>query len=467
MNVVDAPPAPQTSGRTRQRELLAWLSLPQSFALALGLGVVIRLVAVWLLRGTPLADDAADYHLAAIQLAHGRLFDPAWPPGLPLLLAAVYVVLGPSIVAARLIMVGAYIATCLLMRTLLTGADNRAAATLLMFGFAVYPSWIFVSVAPLTQLPTAALLLTCLVLLRAVVRRPQAVRAGTAGLALAALVLVRPSNMLLAIGALVLLVRAARLRSWAVPALAVLCFAAPIAAWTAVASLGHGRLVVINEANAQNLFYGNNPWTPHYRTWWFGSHKAGEADVPGAYVSEHLRIVHSDPSARNGLFVSAALQHIRDQPRLFAIRTFSRIRTFFAFDVTAATALRTTAPTWLTAAVLGADILVYCSFLTGAILCGFIRAQLRPDERTLMDWSMAGVALYAVPYFVAFSHPTYHIPIAPLLAVPAGLFAGHALRSNSWTSAIAAPPRRALLVAVLASFAAIEIEWLADLVRRS
>ena len=36
---------------------------------------------------------------------------------------------------------------------------------------------------------------------------------------------------------------------------------------------------MVNEANSVNFFIGNNPYTPLYKTWWFGSHGEGE---PGA-----------------------------------------------------------------------------------------------------------------------------------------------------------------------------------------
>src|SRR5262249_3834990 len=140
-----------------------------------------------------------------------------------------------------------------------------------------------------------------------------------------------------------------------------------IAAWEVTAHARTGRWVFINDANSQNLFYGNNPWTPLYRTWWFGSHKAGEPDVPDAYVALHKQIAELPPGQRDRAFTRVAVRHILERPDLFVVRTLARVQVYFAFDSFAGSFLmrRAGGGRALGLAALGLDALAYL-FVMGA-----------------------------------------------------------------------------------------------------
>src|SRR6185436_6521460 len=81
---------------------------------------------------------------------------------------------------------------------------------------------------------------------------------------------------------------------------------AVIAPWAAKASAASDRFVLVNTANPRNFFYGNNPWTPLYRTWWFGSHKRGEPDVPDQFVDAQMEIERLAGGERDRAFARVA-----------------------------------------------------------------------------------------------------------------------------------------------------------------
>lgn len=75
--------------------------------------------------------------------------------------------------------------------------------------------------------------------------------------------------------------------------------------------------------------------------------------------------------------------------------------------------------------VLAMDAVLYSLVLVGWILVvlGGWKGELPGNVRWL---SVAVVAMYALPYVFSFSHPSYHLPVLPLMAalglVPASLW---------------------------------------------
>ena len=68
--------------------------------------------------------------------------------------------------------------------------------------------------------------------------------------------------------------------------------------------------------------------------------------------------------------------------------------------------------------------------------------------------------LYACPYYVVFSHPTYHVPVTALVGM-LGAMAGAAILETGlgpiWKGA---PPRvRFWTVVALLAYAAVQVEW--------
>lgn len=429
----------------------------------MGIGLVLRLALLSVLGAKPLADDAADYHRMAVQLLGGQPFEPDWPPGLPLYLALAYRLAGAHELVGRSAMLLVYLGFAAALYALTRRVVSQPMAVLLLILFAVAPSYVYFSVTTLTQLPTAALLAAAACAALATLERPSFARATLLGMSLAGLVLVRPSSLLLCLATPPLLAWSRRrLALLVAPALVL---ALGIGAWTAQAHALTGRYLLINNANSQNLFYGNNPWTPLYRTWWFGSHKPGEQDVPDAFTAARTRLAGLPPSERDRAFSRYAIDHIRTRPDLFLVRSLARLRTFFAFDTfTAAQLARRARAPMAALAVMAVDGGLYMLIGLGAI-ASLLEGAASPS-RGVAAWVLGlGTLLYAAPYFVSFAHPTYHFPIVPLLAVLAAAALDRRLAPGA--APVPWPMRRRIaLITASAIFVAIQVEWAVNMASR-
>lgn len=433
--------------RTWMDHVLRLLDHRWAVTAVVALGAVVRIFVLLWVAPSPLVDDARDYHEMALALLQGKRFEPAWPPGVPYLLLP-FLALFPHELTSRLVMLAVHGAFSVAVYVLALRASGRRAAVLALLVFGVAPSFVLASVTPLTQLPTATLMCLVAWLTLVVLDAPNSVgRAVGLGAALGCLVLLRPSNVVLCLGLLVWL-------AWRVPRAALASFLPVIflvGAWSLQAHAMSGRWLFVNGANSQNFYYGNNPWTPVYRTWWFGSHKQGEPGVPAAFVEEHHRLARLPGAERDRAFLDAAVAHIQDRPALFVARTASRVRTFLAFDTFAgAQVVKKWHRPMLGLGVVALDGFLYLSVLVVALV------RLFRGQRTKLELLLLGGAvLYALPYLVSFSHPTYHLPVVPLLAVIAGrtLEAGEGARLRSSTNG-----RLGLFVA-LALVALIQVEW--------
>jgi len=447
--------------RTRQilRQVLAH---PRSPWIITGVGLGIRLVALALLSRTPLDGDARDYHLTALELAHAVPHRPEWPPGLPLYLSLAHRLFGDQEIVARAAMVPLYLGMCALVQALGRRLAGPVTASLALGIFALAPIFVWTSVTPLTQMLSATAALGAVYAVeRSCEGAPRA--AGLLGIALAMLLLTRPSNLLLVLALLLYL--AWRRRRWQALAIPVVVMTLGVGAWTLRAREMTGRVVFINDANAQNLFYGNNPWTPSYRTWWFGSHKSA-AEVPAGYAVALARIHQRPVGERDQLYTLQAIQHIRERPDLFVVRTAARIRTFLAFD-TFTCAQLTQGHRGLAAAALALDAICFVALSILAILFPVAaRAGLPAERRPLVGLLLLASVAYALPYFIAFSHPTLHFTAVPLLGL-LGAATGERLLEGGGPAWEALSLRhRRMLGAALVVFLAIQIEWTIDVFGR-
>lgn len=441
------------------------LVAPRTTPALLGAWVVSRLLAVVALREMPLADDALDYHRMAVALLGGARFEPDWPPGLPLYLAVWYRLFGAEVWLGRLAVAFLSMALAGLLLVWVRRAGGIAAGNLALLFLLLAPSQISLAATPLTQVPAALLLLTLAAAMTGALARPRVWRAAVVGALLGGALLVRPSNLLLVVVVPIALgyrTRRVRMGLAAVGVLVVL-----VAAWTAKARDLTGRFVFINNANAQNLFYGNNPDTPLYRTWWFGSHKPGEAGVPETYARQYGRLTDLPVAERDHAFTQAALDHIKARPDLFIVRSLNRVRTFFAFDTFTGAQVIKQAET-RTMTLLGLVELAFdglCYLLVAALaLLWLVSDGADEPERRAGVIALGLALLYALPYFASFSHPTYHFPIVPLLAAPAAFVAARGLTgARVWP---ATRGRRRLVYATWAALLAIQIEWIAHMSSR-
>jgi hypothetical protein len=248
--------------------------------------------------------------------------------------------------------------------------------------------------------------------------------------------------------------------------------------------------VFINNANSQNIFYGNNPWTPLYRTWWYGSHKE-PGDMPPDFAAELYRINHSP--GRDALFVKTATDHIEARPDLFLLRTVNRVRVYWGFDTfTSAQVAKIDRKLGALVLALDASLYLLVTFLalllpavvlsSGKGWAGLLQSatpgHALPDPGAAKAWAVDRKqmlamlvtisVLYAFPYFLAFSHPTFHVPTTALVGM-IGAVSGVALLETGfgpiWRG-LARRPRRWTVVALLA-YLAIQVEWAASVIQRA
>jgi 4-amino-4-deoxy-L-arabinose transferase-like glycosyltransferase len=258
------------SPRARRLTLLAILAV----------AVLVRLAAVLLIEVDPRAHwsyDMSWYDGAARRLAKGWGYigvdaapTAAWPPGYPALLAALYAVFGPSLLAAKLanVVFGAaavlltYLVACELRRPLV----GLVAAAIL----AVFPGWVLF--APLILSESLFVFLFCAVLWL-FLRLNRRGRGGAAswlglGVFLGAISLVRGVGFfLLPVFASTRVLEGASWRSTArltlVAAAGVLLALLP---WTIRNHLRLGYPILIASDGAFALYMGNSPIATGYHT---------------------------------------------------------------------------------------------------------------------------------------------------------------------------------------------------------
>jgi 4-amino-4-deoxy-L-arabinose transferase-like glycosyltransferase len=433
-----------------------WLEERRTFWLALGLGTAARLAVALLLNDVGLFADSFLYHRVAKDLVSGLGPDFVVYPVLPLYLSGFQLVFGCFETVSRLAMIPLWVGFALSGRGLVGELTDRRTANLFLILFCFYPLFVIHSVEPLTQLPTALCLIwVCRLAIRAVRDGNRGAMWGL-GVLLGVTTLLRSSSILLvpAVPLVVGILRrepSAAVRT-ALPALLI------VGGWILYASLATGDFVFINYSNMYNFFYGNNPYTPIYETGYFATRFAGDPGIPEGYARLWGSIRALPVHLQGQDCWRAVLGHVVDRPDLFLLRTLSRLRMYFAFPTDSGSILRSMygAPVPVYLACAGLDAVIYIGFAGAAITALFAGVGRRLGAKAL-PIILTVTVVYALPFFVSLTHPTYNTAIQPLLAVLglAWLTGGDRLtllREN--------PRRRRWLYVALAVFLLVQVEWL-------
>ena len=424
-------------------------------------GVLLRIAVLSYLRQFPLSSDALSYHEMAVGILHGEDFSTHFPPGLPYLLAFGYRLVGESELMGRAASLLWYVAFSVLLYQLAGAIFSRRTANVAVLLFAFFPAHVWQSAEPLTQLPTATCLLAICYLTVLQRRAASWWKPVLLGVILGLVVLIRPSNLLLAAFIPVyILITTRRIFPAVVPF--VLC-AAIVCGWLVKAHDVTGRFVMVNDASTVNFFFGNNSYTPLYKTWWFGSHGDGAYGVPAEYTALYRGIQEEPRDVQNRMYRKIAIQHILSRPDLFVVRSLNRARAYFAFDTTTGAFPRLFygVSTTVSLALIGLDALFYCAILIGCVLFLFtyVRPKTAPDHVKLV---LLVVLLYSLPYWFSFTHPTYHFPIVPLLGILAADLVARSVgerREKTFSLLPASARRRYGLAIVLFICVFIQVEW--------
>src|SRR5262249_478236 len=151
---------------------------------------------------------------------------------------------------------------------------------------------------------------------------------------------------------------------------------------------------------------------------------------------------------------------------LFVLRSLNRICTYFAFDSFSGAYLigNYGFPKLLGLIVIAADALVYFLLGVGSTLYFTVRDRRNAPMASLL----LGIALlYAVPYFVVYSHPHYRHPVEPLLMMLSSGFFVHLLSRKGESLRNIVSNRSALVTLTLVAFSFIQVEFLSIMMLHS
>lgn len=289
-----------------ERLAAALVRVPDRLVVILAVGVILRLVVLVGLEPQP-ASDGNSYLQLARQLAENGTYGSAgdlafWPPGLPLLLAPLYMLgLGQSTVLA-VYGIGTFVATVLGLRAIMRRLGFESAAGLAMWCLALWPTHVLASALPEKELAVMGLLVwTVERVLRAMEGRMSAALA--AGVLTGMAVLIQPSLQMLPLA--MLLVAAvwggrSRRRAMVAVLLATVAMLAVIAPWTARNLTVFSTPVLVSSNGGSVLYRANNEL------------------ATGAYISRGaVSLEHLDEVTRDREYKRLASQWITQNPLAF------------------------------------------------------------------------------------------------------------------------------------------------------
>ncbi|MFZ1937373.1 MAG: hypothetical protein WCB27_19580 [Thermoguttaceae bacterium] len=179
------------------------------------------------------------------------------------------------------------------------------------------------------------------------------------------------------------------------------------------ASLNAGWVLSVN--NEMNCLLGNNPYTPHYKTWQFGQGHA--------FVRPEFQTYMSSFRGKNvprSAMIREAIRYICERPDIFLLRTVNRIRAFWGFEYEASgnvheqwaassggemTRWKKAEASALFCAEAGGYCLVMCLAIAGLFL--FRKGM---DGR-FVAFFIAIIFAYQLPYAITHCNGRFHTPL--------------------------------------------------------
>jgi 4-amino-4-deoxy-L-arabinose transferase-like glycosyltransferase len=473
---VTTPEAGRQPVKPSWRERVLSVALPSTptrdFWIALiAVALILRvIVTMGILGSMPLFSDGDAYADQGADLVNGINQDRPYyfPAGTSYLLAGFYWIFGVHLWVTHLAMiivsVGSVVTTALLALRLL-----RAVQPALLAGWvlALYPGmWMAASQPFSFDVTLLCVNLTVLFALRGWDSgrlRDYAV----AGLAYGFGAVTRPSTLSigLALGVAALIVMRQR-RQAGVPTgfprlaagtalVAVLALAVMYPALARNESQDQGLTLSVN--NEMNTWFGNNPYTPNYRTNYIGQRPLSDFSPEARRYIVRFVYDHVDVTKEQREKVrDETVRYVLDHPANTLLRTVNRVRAFWGFDYTISNLFRTDWNKGWSAEIVGlvfeAGGWVILALLTFVGLI-FARDLLRPGSL----WLLVGlITTFAIPYILVYSGGRWHYPILGFLAIFAGMGASWLIETpNRWRTLLHS---RAFWICT-AIFVAIQIEY--------
>jgi hypothetical protein len=251
---------------------------------------------------------------------------------------------------------------------------------------------------------------------------------------------------------------AAWLVSWRTIAAAGLLFAIGVSACVVPvlrhnASAGAGWFVSTN--NERNLFLGNNPYTPNYKTWHWGQHPIPESAPPEmkAYFSSFYKAENP-----RSAMIHETIRYIKERPDIFLLRTLNRIRAFWGFDYEVAGIVEGQWPACGKVgvlAILAAEASAYALVML-LVIAGLFMFSKEMELRYAL-FLIAVVLAYQLPYALAFGNGSYHPAVIGFVFPFAAVAIGQARlgRTGGWRQVLAS---KWFWIAVL-GFVLVQLEY--------
>ena len=422
-----------------------------------GLGLILRVIPLAMVGGGFLEHENPSYYEMGLQLLRGEKFSPYWPPGVPYYLLLAHKIFGDGLLVARASMLLVYACFSFALYALAKEVSSRRAGNLVALLFALYPTYVRYAFNPSTEYPTAACLVAAVYLAIRVIRKPSYPLSAALGIALGSLALIRASSLLLVVLAPPYVYQ--KTRRCGIALVTFLVSLALISAWLWKAYNMTGRFVMVNDANAQNFFLGNNRFTPLYNTCPDGPVKW---DAPAEFTRVIEKLRDDPPEVQNRIYRASAVRYILSRPDLFLLRTFNRFRMYFSFPIAQGEPLTKGVHlgkmhAWIGAAITVSQLCFYWPIMLLAIIFLF--------NSKAVDYvpSIGGAAiLYALPYWITFSQPRFNFPVIPLFAVLAAALLDSLQKSGheALGPVLHSPRRRHAMLFALAFFAYTQVEWI-------
>jgi hypothetical protein len=178
------------------------------------------------------------------------------------------------------------------------------------------------------------------------------------------------------------------------------------------------------------VFYGNNPFTPHYKTWHLVAQKAASPEYKA-----YLAAITSQPDPRAAM-LREAQRYIVARPDIFLLRTVNRIRAFWGFDYLVSANVKEAR--WGGRAALGlclaAEAGGYCLGMLLVLVGLFLWRKAMTGGHALL--LIALTLAYQLPYAFIVACGSYRFPVMGLLFPFAGLALDEICRGGSgfWRS---------------------------------
>jgi 4-amino-4-deoxy-L-arabinose transferase-like glycosyltransferase len=430
-----------TSERPALRDRILAVALPPSptrdFWIALiGVALLFRVVVTMGLLGSmPLFSDGAAYATQGADIVEGIRQDRPYyfPAGTSYLLAGFYWVFGTDLwvthMAMIVVSVAAVVTTTLLALRLLRSVQP---ALLAGWALALYPGmWMAASQPFSFDVTLLCVNLTVLFALRAW-ETGKVWDYAIAGIAYGFGAVTRPSTLsiglALGIAALVVLRRRRRERvALGFPRIAIgtavlAILAAGVMAPAVAHNVSQDQGLTLSVNNEMNTWFGNNPYTPNYRTNYIGQRPLSDYSPEAQryivrFQYDHVRVTKEQREKVR----EETIRYVLDHPAVTVLRTVNRARAFWGFDYTISNLFRTDWGKGWSAEIAGLVfeaggyvVLALLAFI-GVI---FARELLRPG--TL--WLLVGlIAAFALPYLLVYSGGRWHYPVLGFLAIFAGM----------------------------------------------